>query len=219
MVKIPKEIKAVICDFDQTLVKFIVDWDQLRQTTAGIFKKNGFEVDSNSLRPIFEQTAQQLQSLENSGISERKVAQISADLLAAQEAFELKSINSVTLFPDTKPFLKYISRHRLKIGLITSNTTSVVKKILSKFHISFEIPVVGREDVKYPKPNLEGITKLLKRLNISGSSSMLIGDGDSEMDIANKIGALAVFLKRSGSQYLRHSKPDFTINSLSEISF
>ncbi len=219
MVKIPKATKAIICDFDQTLVKFIVDWDQLRQTTADIFKKNGFEVDSKSLRPIFEQTAKQLQFLENSCTSDKIISQISADLLAAQETFELESINAIILFPDTRPFLRYISDQGLKTGLLTSNTSSVTKKIFSRFRISPEIPIIGREDVKYPKPNLEGITKLLEKLNLPGESCVLIGDTDSDMDIANKIGALAVFLKRSESQYLSHSKPDFTINSLSEISF
>lgn len=218
MVKIPKKIKTVICDFDQTLIKFNVDWDPLRQTSAKIFKKYGFEVDYKKLRPIFEKTAKQLKFLENSNTQGEIRSQILKDLLVAQESFELKSINSTTVFPDTKAFLKYISDQNLQTGLLTSNLSYIAKKVFSRFQISFKGPIVGREEVKYPKPDLEGITKLFKKLNVSGSSCMLIGDGDSDMEVAHKVGAVAVFLKRSENQYLSYSKPDLTINSLSEIN-
>lgn len=219
MVKIPTKIKAVICDFDQTLIKFNVDWDPLRQTSAKIFKKYGFEIGYKKLRPLFEQTAMEIKSLENSNIPSEIISQISKELLIAQEKFELKAVNATILFPDTKAFLKYISDQNLQIGLLTSNLSVVARKVFSKFRISFSGPIVGREEVKYPKPDLEGITKLLRILNLAGSSCILIGDADSDMEVANKVGAEAIFLKRNESQYLRYSKPDFTINTLSEISF
>lgn len=219
MVKIPAKTKAVICDFDQTLIKFNTDWDSLRQTCAKILKKYGFEVDYKKLRPLFEQTAKKLKSLENLNVQSQIVSQISKDLLVAQEKFELEVINSITIFPDTKEFLKNLSDQNLQIGLLTSNLSSVVLRVFSRFQISFNGPIVGREEVKYPKPDLEGITKLLKKLNLAGNECVLVGDADTDMEVANKVGAIAVFIKRKESQYLSHSKPDFTINSLSELIF
>lgn len=219
MVNIPTKIKALICDFDQTLIKFNVDWDPLRQTSVKIFKKYGFEVDYKKLRPLFEQTAKELKSLENSNIRGEIISQIAKDLLVAQEKFELKAIHSTTIFPDTNEFLKYLSNQKLQMGLLTSNLSSVALRVFSRFKISFKGPIVGREEVKYPKPDLEGITKLLKKLNVSGNNCILIGDADSDMEVANKVGAVGVFLKRSENQYLSYSKPNLIINSLSEISF
>lgn len=218
MIKIPTKIKALICDFDQTLIKFNVDWDPLRQTSAKIFKKYGFEVDYKKLRPLFEQTAEELKSLENSNIQGEIISQIAKDLLAAQEEFELRAIHSTTIFPDTKEFLKNLSGHNLQIGLLTSNLSSVALRVFSRFKISFKHSILGREEVKYPKPDVEGITKLLKKLNLAGKECVLVGDADADMEVAKKVGAIAVFIKRSESQYLNYSKPDFTINSLSEIN-
>lgn len=218
MVKISQKIKAVICDFDQTLIKFNVDWDPLRQTGAKIFKKYSFEVDYKKLRPLFEQTAKELKSLENSNIQGEIISQIAKDLLEAQEKFELKAVNSTTIFPDTEAFLKYISDQNLQIGLLTSNLSFVARKVFSRFQISFKGPIVGREEVKYPKPDLEGMTKLLKKLNLAGKECMLVGDANADMEVAKKVGAIAVFIKRSESQFLSYSKPDFTINSLTEIN-
>lgn len=218
MVKIPKRTKAIILDLDQTLIKFNVDWDNLRQTTAKIFKKYGFEMDYKSLRPLFEQTAKQLRALDNSGNSRQTTSQILNELLVAQEEFETKSINTTLLYPDTKPFLEYVSNQNLQMGLLTSNLSTVTKEIFSRFQISFKGPIVGRKEVKYPKPDLEGITKLLRKLHLNGNKCVLIGDADSDMEVANKIGAIAVFLKRNPNQYLTYSKANLVINSLSEIS-
>lgn len=218
MVKISQKIKAVICDFDQTLIKFNVDWNPLRKTSAGIFKQYGFEVDYKKLRPLFEQTARELKSLENSNIQSQIISEIAKELLVAQEEFELKAIHSTTIFPDTKEFLKNLSDHNLQIGLLTSNLSSVVLRVFSRFKIPFRNSIVGREEVKYPKPDVEGITVLLKKLNLAGKECVLVGDADADMAVAKKVGAIAVFIKRSESQYLSYSKPDFIINSLSEIN-
>lgn len=218
MVKNSRKVKAVICDFDQTLIKFNVDWDPLRKTSAGIFKKYGFEVDYKKLRPLFEKTAKELKSLENSNIQSQIISEIAKELLIAQEKFELKAINSTTIFPDTKEFLKNLSDQNLQMGLLTSNLSYVALRVFSRFKIPFKNSIVGREEVKYPKPDLEGITKLLKKLNLAGNTCLLVGDADSDMEVAQKIGARAVFIKRSKSQYLRYSKPDLTVNSLLEIN-
>lgn len=218
MVKISKKIKVAICDFDQTLIKFNVDWNLLRKTSAEIFKKYGFEVDYKKLRPLFEQTSKKLKSLENSNIQRQIVSQIAKDLLAAQAEFELKAVNSTSIFSDTKEFLKYLSDQNLQMGLLTSNLSSVALKVFSRFQISFNGPIIGREEVKYPKPDSEGITKLLRKLNLSGNDCILIGNADSDMKVAQKVGATAIFIKRSENQYLSYSKPDFTVNSLLEIN-
>ncbi len=212
-----KKYKAIICDFDQTLIKFNVNWDLLRQEFVEIFKKYGFEVNHISLHPLFEKVADKLKLLEDSGNSDKTIKAILNDIVRAQETFESNSLNSIILYPDTKRFLKNVSDKSLKLGLLTSNTSLAANKIFSKFKISFNGSIVGREEVKYPKPNLEGIKKLLKKLKVSGDSCILIGDADSDVEVANKIGALSVFLKRDKNQYLSHTKPNLIINSLSEI--
>lgn len=218
MTTISKRYKAIICDLDQTLVKFDVNWDLLRQTFVEIFKRYGFTIDYINLRPLFEKIANELKLLEDSNTSDEIIRAILNDIIKAQETFELNSLDSIILYQDTKQFLKDVSGRNLKMGLLTSNTSSVVNKIFSKFQIPFRGPIMGREEVKFPKPDLEGITKLLKKLNVSGNNCILIGDADADMEIANKIGAVGVFLKRSERQYLKYSKPNITINSLSEIN-
>ena len=106
-----------------------------------------------------------------------------------------------------------------KIGILTNNSSQTVKQVFSKFKFQFNGEITGREDVRQPKPNPEGIIKLLKKLNTKPNESILIGDSDFDIDAAKQIGIYAIFLKRSDNFRLRYAKPDLEINSLSEISF
>lgn len=209
--------KAIVCDLDQTLIKFEVNWDQLRQIFINIFSGYGFEIGNKNLRPLFEKVADELKLLKNSGIPKKTTSKILNDIIKAQESFESDSLNSIIVYPDTKQFLKNVSEHKLKMGLLTSNISSVAGRIFSKYKIPFDGPIVGQEDVKYPKPNLEGVRKLLKSLNVEGHECIFVGDSDSDMKVAKEIGAVSFFLKRTKNQYLMYSKPNFTVSSLSEI--
>lgn len=217
MVKINNRYKAVILDFEKTLVSLNINWGPLRKTYGDIFKKYGFEIDYQALRPIFESTGRELKKISQLHPNNQLISQILKDLLEAQKEFEDKFIGSVTLFPDSKPFLDNIASRGLHAAILTNNLLSTVKKVFSKFKISFEGVIIGREDVRYPKPDQQGIKKILKKLKVKGSDCIFIGDTDFDMEVAKKIGALAIFLKRSQEQKLTYTKPDYVISSLSEI--
>lgn len=219
MVKIRKNIKAIIFDFEKTLVNLNLNWDPLRKTNSEIFKKYGFEIDYKLLRPVFERTAEELKKIEDSNTSEEKVLQILNDLLKAQKEFEEKSLHKSTIFPDSKSFINFVTGKGLKTAILSSNLSSTVKKIFSRSGILFNGPIVGREDVIYPKPELEGLNKILKQLNVQGGDCILIGDTDFDMDIAKKANCLAVLIKRNPESQTIPTKADLEIHSLSELTF
>lgn len=217
MVKISKKYKFVILDFVKTLVKEQLSWDKLREENSKIFKKYGINIEPQSLRPIIEQTASQLYYLKHLKFSEKKILQIEKELLEAQEQFEKNSIELFNLFEDVIPFLNYSKKNNLKIGILTSNFSSTVTQIFSKFKVPFEGTIIGREHVKLPKPNQEGILKLLKLLNATPINCLVIGDSDFDIDVAKRINSLAIFIKRTDDLNLTYAKPDYIIKTLSEI--
>ena len=219
MVKLSKHYKFVILDFVKTLVKEQLPWDKLRKENSEIFKKYGIDVAPQSLRPIIEQTASQIRFLTHLKYTPYKILQIEKELIHAQQRFEKESIELFNFYPDSIPFLNYAERMNRKIGILTNNSSQTVKQVFSKFKFQFNGEITGREDVRQPKPNPEGIIKLLKKLNTKPNESILIGDSDFDIDAAKQIGIYAIFLKRSDNFRLRYAKPDLEINSLSEISF
>ena len=217
MFNINKRYKAIILDFEKTLVNLNIDWDPLRKTYSDIFKKYGFDIDYKSLKPIHEQTANQIRIARRLMSPKKIYSQLAEDLLLAQKKIEHRSLDRVVLFKDTKPFLKYVTARGLKTAILTSNLSSTVKKVFSKFGILFDGFIIGREDVTYPKPDLQGIKKLLRKLDLDGKDCILIGDTDFDIAIGKKINSLTIFLKRDKSINLSFVKPDIVADSLSEI--
>lgn len=217
MLKISKKYKVVILDFVKTLVKERLEWDKLREANAKIFKKYGINIQPQHLRPVIEQTASQLYYLKHLKFSNKKILQIERELLKAHEKFEEDSIGLFSLYTDTIPFLNYATKHNLRIGILTNNFSSTVSKVLSRLKVPFKGPIIGREHVRLPKPNPEGIVKLSKLLNINADNCFVIGDSDFDIDAAKQINSLSIFIKRTDDFKLSYMKPDHTINSLSEI--
>lgn len=219
MVKIGKNYKVIILDFVKTLVRENLIWDKLREINSRIFKKYGIDVEPQSLRPIIEQTASQIRFLTHLKYIPKKILQIEKELIYAQQTFEEESIELFSFYPDSIPFLNYADRMNRKIGILTNNSSQTVKQVFSKFKFQFNGEITGREDVRQPKPNSEGIIKLLKKLNAKPGESIVIGDSDFDIDAAKQIGIFAVFINRLAESKLSYAKADLEINSLSEISF
>lgn len=217
MVKINKKYKVVILDFVKTLVSEQLEWDKLRETNAKIFKKNGITIHPQYFRPIIEQTASQLSYLKHLHFSDEKILRIEKALLRAQAKFEYDSIELFSLYEDTIPFLNYANERSLRVGILTNNFSSTVIKVFSDLKVPFKGHIIGREHVKHPKPNSEGIIKLLKQLNADPDNSFVVGDSDFDIDTAKQINSLGIFLKRTNGYKLNYTKPDYVINSLSEI--
>lgn len=218
MVTISKKVKVVILDFVKTLVEEKLNWNKLREINCQIFKKYGIDVEPQSLRPIIEQTASQLKYLEQLNYSNKQILQLEKLLLHAQEKFEKKFIKLFSPFEDTGTFLNYVSENNLKIGILTNNFSTTVMEVFSSNNIPFQGHIIGRGDVKEPKPNLEGISKLLKILGAKPSETILIGDSDFDIDVARQTGIYAIYLKRFKNMRLSYAKANKEINTLSEIS-
>lgn len=217
IIKIGKKFKIVILDFVKTLVAEQVNWDKLREINCLIFKKYGIDIEPQYLRPIIEQTASQLRFLQHLKFAPGKISKIEKELILAQRKFERESIELFSLYPDVIPFITYANKKNLKTGILTNNSLFTVKEIFSRFKVPFCGKIIGREDIRNPKPNPEGVRKLLKNLNANPAESVLIGDSDFDMDAAKQAGIYAVFLKRNDNVKLRYTKADQQIYSLSEI--
>lgn len=217
MVKISKKIKFVILDFVKTLVEEKLDWDKLREINCQVFKKYGIDIEPQSLRPIIEQTAAQIRFLRHLHIGDEKISKIEKEIIAAQKKFEEDSIELFSLYPDSTTFISFAQKSNLKIGILTNNLSQTVKKVFLNSNAPFYGKIIGREDVKEPKPDSEGIIKLLKILGAKPSETILIGDSDFDIDVAKQISIYAIYIKRFKKWKLSYAKADQEINNLSEI--
>ena len=87
----------------------------------------------------------------------------------------------IKLFKGTKSFLSFLKKKGYKIGLLTSEIKSIAYAELKQMDIDhyFDV-IVTYDDVKKPKPDAEGLLKIIKSLNVSPEDILFIGDQKSD---------------------------------------
>ncbi len=130
---------------------------------------------------------------------------------------EDESIKYTSKFPEIDKFLNYINNHSLNVGIVTSNDTEHVIKVLKYLNIDptiFKV-IVGSDKCQGIKPSPEPILTALKECNYNDSKDEVIYVGDSFNDcLAGKNAHIDyVLLDRKGN-----SDSEFpTISNLLEL--
>ena len=87
----------------------------------------------------------------------------------------LKNFNKYSLFPKVKMVLKIFKKKKIKIGIVTSKDCLRTKKILKKFSLNFN-EVRCSDGLLSGKPKPDKIFSILKKLKISKSKTVYVGD-------------------------------------------
>jgi len=96
------------------------------------------------------------------------------------------------LIDGAKDAIEYASLHA-RLGVVTTKTARYSKELLEHFEIlhHFEV-LIGREDVKNPKPHAEPILKALSLMNVKIGNSCMIGDTRLDLFSAKNAGIESV---------------------------
>ena len=86
-----------------------------------------------------------------------------------------KKLGLIKLYPDTKKIFTNLKANGKNLALLTSKDLPRTKKILKKFHITFDCIECGSQKVK-GKPNPTQILKILKKLKTKKKHAVYIGD-------------------------------------------
>ncbi len=145
---------------------------------------------------------------------------------AAERALE--RADSLRDYPrDLKPvmgmheMLKRLKDSGFLLALATCdlrNQTEEILKILGIAHL-FDM-ILSAEEVSHPKPHPQMVLTICRRLNISPSETILVGDTEGDMTMGKKAGvALTVGVLEGGitSRTEMEKVGDIVIDSLSEI--
>jgi putative hydrolase of the HAD superfamily len=123
-------------------------------------------------------------------------------------------------YPDAELVLEQLRRTGYKLGLVTDTDGTPGKKHerlkccpLFKF---FDVAVVGGEDTPHPKPDPEPFLLAAKRLGISASACVMIGDKPfTDIKGAKAAGMRTIRIKRR--EWMAVEEADVEIASLAEL--
>lgn len=126
----------------------------------------------------------------------------------------------VSLFPETQETLEYLWKEGYTIGLVSSRLTESCESWLKQLRLDhcFSV-IVGRDQVKRPKPSPAGIRFACQRLKTSTANCLYIGDNGTDIQAAKRAGVFAVGFNTEERKLapLKKEKPNRIIHQLDEL--
>lgn len=180
-----EDIKLVVFDFDGTIVKLDVDWEQLKKGLHEHFKcYYDFESDFMSLDKGLERVGEEL-----GGDALRGGYKI-------VENYELEKIENFVPIKVSLDFIKELKNEGKILGIFSTNTRKVIEQVLVRKEIReyFDI-VVGKEDVRRHKPDPEGLILIKNKANVKTDEMCFIGNKKTDIECGERINVRSISLE------------------------
>jgi len=220
----PKKLEGIVFDLDATLVNLggFVNWREAHKKAFEAYIKCNCPEDMVqrfSKRGLFNMI--NLVREENiRTLSSDQVEKIQKMAYDSIEECEAESIEKCELMPGCDPVLEWIKDKRILMGIATSNSEEVAKKILEVKGIEhyFET-IVGRRPNMRMKPNPDPIMVCLEEMKVPLENSIMIGDSIKDVKAAKAAGiyviAVPAFFTKNDA--LIEAGVDHIIQSLVEL--
>lgn len=194
-------IDFVIFDFDGTLARLNIDFEQMRRDVAGLIDRRGVDPRSLQNRFVLEMIAE-VQALLGKN-SEDAAASFTREAFRIIEDIEVEAARNGTLFDGTKELLTGLRRASLQTGIITRNCEKAVQTVFPDIRDYCSV-VVCRNDVRRVKPHPEQINLALSRLGGTPGRSVMVGDHPIDIETGKNAGT-----RTAGVLTGRSRKEDF----------
>lgn len=112
-----------------------------------------------------------------------------------REHYRMVYLQKTKMLPNATKSIQIASEFST-LGIVTTKTSEFSKKILDHFKVLryFNV-VIGIENVTFPKPNAEPITKAIEELKIQNYEAFMIGDTILDSQSAINAGIKAIGVK------------------------
>ena len=139
-----------------------------------------------------------------------------------REIFEINRKTLVPgLFPGVKDVLARLKAEGYVLTVASSRSSKSLNGFLSDMGIAGCISyVLGADNVAKAKPDPEPVLKTLRDLGFSAAQALVVGDMPVDILMGSRAGArtCAVTWGNASRADLEHARPDFIIDSMSELT-
>jgi pyrophosphatase PpaX len=208
-----KNLKAVLCDIDGTLIPLDDHIKLVRLTLENMgiplnladedFKTKVFGYRSSQwFRMLFPERAKDYDSFR----------QLRAKTLSANQ-------NLVSILPTVKETIDWLKKRGYKIGAVTTGDKLTVNEVLKITRFPIDV-VVTSDDVRNVKPNQEGIVLACTKLGVRPYETIMIGDDVFDIQAGKNAGVMKTIGITTGKydrEGLKTANPDHIIDRFSEL--
>jgi len=180
------DIKTIIFDFDGTLAKLNIDFNQMRKSVRQLILSYGItdEFQTNYVLEMIKAV--------HSTLNQRSAQKADAFTYEANtiiENIEITAAINGELFDQTRTLLEFLKSQEISRGIITRNCSKAVKLIFPDI-LTYCPVVICRDDVSNVKPHPEHINFALTKLCSSTESTLMVGDHPLDIKTGRDAGTL-----------------------------
>lgn len=141
------------------------------------------------------------------------------DLMQTHKQFQLDNPHLAVPFDNTISTLETIHGHGIQIAAVTNRARKSVLETLERSALMpYFDQVVAVEDVVNPKPEPEGIQKILTYFEVDPAHAMMVGDSDVDVIAGKNAGVKTVGVTYGfHREKIKEVEPDFVIEDIKEI--
>lgn len=212
----PRDCKAVIFDFEGTLVDF--QWqltlaeEQLRRTFAEL----GFAGDAFSRGNYAV--------MWNAAVAQRapqgRLDELRQALYPVYDRWDADALTRWAPRPDAAVMLGSLASAGVRLGMVSNIGRKALAEALGRFGFGGLLsPVVSRDDVTCMKPAAEGIVRVLSGWRVAADEALFVGDSLADV-LGARAAGVPVAIIRGGEvaeTAFAGNPPDHMISALSEL--
>lgn len=212
-----RDLRAVLFDFDGTLVHLTIDFDLMRDGLYELATRHGAEVNARC-RQLFVLEFIAHVAAKLSHASAEQAARFEAEAQALIREIELEAALQAELFPGVPELLWQMHEWGAKLAIVTRNCREATAPLIARHQLPVDV-VLTRDDVPKVKPDPDHLHRALSALGVPGERSLMVGDHPMDIAVGRAVGARTAAVLRPGQTPDRYaeSSPDLILDNISDL--
>lgn len=187
---LPKTIKAVILDLDDTLVLSTVDYAKFKRLVIERIGSHGEDASDYSPKETIVSIMSRYEDrLRRSGMSQEEIGQRTSELDRIMDEVELEKVSETRALAGAVRLLEILRAKGLKIGVLTRGCRQYATEALGTSGLLGLVDEIECRSSKTPaKPNPAAYLRLVERLDVEKEDTVFVGDHPIDAQCAKNAG-------------------------------